>query len=36
MNTVIKNENPDSELTGKIIGCAVEVQKYLDNGFQES
>jgi len=35
MNTVIKNEYPDSELTGKIIGCAMEVHKYLGNGFQE-
>lgn len=24
-----------SELTGKIIGCAMEVHKYLGNGFQE-
>jgi GxxExxY protein len=26
---------PDSELTGKIIGCAIEVHKHLGNGFQE-
>ncbi|MGY3054813.1 GxxExxY protein [Pedobacter sp. UYEF25] len=25
----------DSELTGKIIGCAMEVHKHLGNGFQE-
>lgn len=30
------NENyKDSELTGKIIGCAMEVHKGLGNGFQE-
>jgi GxxExxY protein len=32
---MIKNEYPDSELTGKIIGCAMEVHKHLGNGFQE-
>lgn len=32
---IIKNEYPLSELTGKIIGCAMEVHKYLGNGFQE-
>jgi GxxExxY protein len=26
---------PDSELTGKIIGCAMEVHRVLGNGFQE-
>lgn len=40
MNTVIKdnliNKNyPESELTGKIIGCAMEVHKILGIGFQE-
>jgi len=36
MNTmIIKHEYPDSELTGKIIGCAIEVHKHLGNGFQE-
>jgi len=35
MNTMIKNEYPESELTGKIIGCAMEVHKHLGNGFQE-
>lgn len=35
MNTVIKNEYAESELTGKIIGCAMEVHKILGNGFQE-
>jgi GxxExxY protein len=32
---MIKNEYPESELTGKIIGCAMEVHKFLGNGFQE-
>ena len=32
---MIKNEYPDSELTGKIIGCSMEVHKTLGNGFQE-
>ena len=32
---MIKKEYPESELTGKIIGCAMEVHKYLGNGFQE-
>lgn len=35
MATIIKNEYPLSELTGKIIGCAIEVHKHLGNGFQE-
>ncbi len=32
---MIKTEYKDSELTGKIIGAAMEVHKYLGNGFQE-
>ena len=32
---VIKEEYKYSELTGKIIGCAMEVHKVLGNGFQE-
>lgn len=32
---IVKREYPLSELTGKIIGCAMEVHKYLGNGFQE-
>lgn len=32
---MINNSYVDSELTGKIIGCALEVHKYLGNGFQE-
>ncbi len=35
MNTAIKQEYPESELTGKIIGCAMEVHRILGNGFQE-
>ncbi|MDL1893454.1 GxxExxY protein [Sphingobacteriales bacterium CHB3] len=34
MKTVIKEEYPESELTGKIIGCAMEVHRVLGNGFQ--
>lgn len=30
-----KKEYPLSELTGKIIGCAMEVHRQLGNGFQE-
>ena len=32
---IIKEEYPLSALTGKIIGCAMEVHKRLGNGFQE-
>jgi len=32
---MIKPEYKYSELTGKIIGCAMEVHKILGNGFQE-
>jgi GxxExxY protein len=35
MITMIKEQYPESELTGKIIGCAMEVHKILGNGFQE-
>lgn len=35
MNTMIDQQYPESELTGKIIGCAMEVHKILGNGFQE-
>lgn len=32
---MIKEEYKYSELTGKIIGCSMEVHKILGNGFQE-
>lgn len=32
---MIKAEYKYSELTGKIIGCAMEVHNFLGNGFQE-
>ena len=32
---MINKNYPESELTGKIIGCAFEVHKTLGNGFQE-
>lgn len=32
---MIDNNYPDSDLTSKIIGCAMEVHKTLGNGFQE-
>jgi GxxExxY protein len=32
---MIKEQNPASELTCKIIGCAMEVHKILGNGYQE-
>src|SRR5690606_34872602 len=35
MKTMIDVKYKYSELTGKIIGCAMEVHKYLGNGFQE-
>jgi GxxExxY protein len=33
---MIKEEYKYSELTGRIIGCAMEVHKFLGNGFQEA
>jgi GxxExxY protein len=35
MKEMINNSYPDSELTAKIIGCAMEVHKFLGCGFQE-
>tara|TARA_A100000171_G_C2136905_1_gene150985 strand:+ start:2570 stop:2818 length:249 start_codon:yes stop_codon:yes gene_type:complete len=35
LNIIINKEYPDSELTGKIIGSAMEVHRILGNGFQE-
>ena len=31
----VSSQYPDSELTGKIIGCAMDVHRILGNGFQE-
>ena len=35
LNTMINEKYPQSELTGKIIGCCMEVHRILGNGFQE-
>ena len=35
MKDVINEKYRYSELTGKIIGCSMEVHKTLGNGFQE-
>ncbi len=35
MKNIVNKQYPHSELTGKIIGCAMEVHKVLGNGFQE-
>jgi GxxExxY protein len=35
LSSTIKTEYKYSELTSRIIGCALEVHKYLGNGFQE-
>ncbi|MCF6183414.1 MAG: GxxExxY protein [Bacteroidales bacterium] len=35
MDKVVNEKYKYSELTGKIIGCAMEVHKILGNGFQE-
>jgi GxxExxY protein len=32
---IVQDKYPLSDLTGKIIGCAMEVHKHLGNGFQE-
>jgi len=32
---IVQPQYAESELTGKIIGCALEVHKVLGNGFQE-
>jgi hypothetical protein len=34
-NNFINEKYPLSDLTGKIIKCAIEVHKHLGNGFQE-
>jgi GxxExxY protein len=35
MSTIINDKYAESELTGKIIGCCMEVHRTLGNGFQE-
>ena len=35
MNAIVNEKYPESELTGKIIGCCMEVHRFLGNGFQE-
>ncbi len=35
MKPVVNTDYKHSAITGKIIGCAIEVHKYLGNGFQE-
>lgn len=32
---MLKNEYPLSDLTGRVIGCAMEVHRIIGNGFQE-
>ena len=34
-SNVINEKYPESQLTGKIIGCAMDVHKIPGNGFQE-
>ncbi len=35
MDKIVNEKYKYSELTGKIIGCAMEVHRILGNGFQE-
>ena len=35
MAPIVNDKYPESELTGKIIGCCMEVHRFLGNGFQE-
>jgi len=35
MKQIVNEEYKYSAITGKIIGCAMEVHRYLGNGFQE-
>ena len=35
MSEVVRKTYKHSDITGKIIGCAMEVHRYLGNGFQE-
>jgi GxxExxY protein len=35
MSAIVNEKYPESELTGKVIGCCMEVHRVLGNGFQE-
>ena len=35
MRSIINENYEESELTGKVIGCCMEVHRFLGNGFQE-
>jgi GxxExxY protein len=35
MNAIVNEKYHESELTGKVIGCCMEVHRFLGNGFQE-
>jgi GxxExxY protein len=35
MSEIISKDYKHSDVTGKIIGCAMEVHRYIGNGFQE-
>lgn len=35
MKQIVNEDYKDSAITGKIIGCAMEVHSFLGNGFQE-
>jgi GxxExxY protein len=35
MSGIVNEKYPESELTGKVIGCCMEVHRFLCNGFQE-
>lgn len=35
MAVIVNEKYPESELTGKVIGCCMEVHRILGNGFQE-
>jgi GxxExxY protein len=35
MSAIVNEKYPESELTGKVIGCCMEVHRFLGNGLQE-
>lgn len=35
MSAIVNDKYAESELTGKVIGCCMEVHRFLGNGFQE-